>query len=1163
MHRKVIFIGLITGIFSIQNLAFADLRAAWNFEDQAPGGVTADVSGFSPAMNATGQGTYSVVYDNSRNSYVLDPTAGAFDANGNPVNTGGFLANSLSKTQGEWPACTLSLWVKPKASQNGSFNAAVNEQTKFITGRINFTGIRMLSLNSGCQFWNAMLNPPADLVHMFVWQGSAWDPCDPSWNNTGPWHHLLLTFDSNLWNVYVDGVKFPMTDPNFIGHKQIGYNTGQWGISWHLSSNNGKSAWMVDDVAWFNGYIDDANVIALYNGTKTIYNVTAKEVSLPLSTSPPPADKLLFEYRMDEAVGSSILKDYSQNAGPRILLADGTGIPNPGIIDDPDRFRVLQMNYTSYRGDRAAIKQSANNFFTPTDKATMTWWANTIAYGDRGGWMVSQTGNGIRMERHFNEIKSWLTLETATFEGGGITDLAPEGGHNWLNDNEWHFFAIVFDSNCPPWYLRDDPNSWRIPYGAAEPNGAPKNVQMAVGEVYMDGVMINRWPNNDPNTRKHCGRLVGGEQDMWLLDGAGSAGPGLTGMIDDVRKYNAALTPEQVRYIYQTTQHVSDGIFVDTAYSEAPSNDPNKPGVVTVDQDIRWNPGKAASDHEIWFGTEGAMANQGTQARNSSSFDPAGDLLLDTVYEWKVNESNGASSWPAAGSWKFKTVNYLMLEDFETYTSDTTLRAVWKVTGTLCAGNPTLVDNSALPAERSVYHGAQAVKMSNIDLTASPYRAMYYKTLSTSINLSSANQNIKAFRVAFKGSALNKATSVCAYLKDSSNQVALINNPDGSATIRAGWTEWNVPLSEFTAANPSLNLASIKEYGVGVGTGTSVAGFTGGSMWFDDIRVFQPRCSATANKADVNGDCKVDIEDVNKIAFDWLDNGLIVGGGKLVALWRFEDGAGSSTAAEASSYSPTANGVVANASAPLGKIAATVPADDPNRGVSLWQCDTGFPQSYVNCDVDSGKNADKYKFAGGATISVWVRPKANPSPDRDNTIIGGNNGPGFVFLANSNKLRFHCGSFASFSAVDSPSVLPTLTWTHIAGVYAPADVNGPTVRLYINGNKVAEQFCIPNPGAKVINGFKIGNGNGKDTYGLKGKIDDVAMYNRALTTAEIRAVKNATTQPGFVVSTQSPLYGTIDSVGNVYKEAIGTDFVNFKDYSIVADKWLENPSLWP
>ena len=77
-------------------------------------------------------------------------------------------------------------------------------------------------------------------------------------------------------------------------------------------------------------------------------------------------------------------------------------------------------------------------------------------------------------------------------------------------------------------------------------------------------------------------------------------------------------------------------------------------------------------------------------------------------------------------------------------------------------------------------------------------------------------------------------------------------------------------------------------------------------------------------------------------------------------------------------------------------------------------------------------------------------------------------------------------------------MIPTGTWTHIAGTY-----DGANLRLYVNGVLVKTQartgtiFSSPNP-------LYIG-GKGSQFSGL---IDEVRVYNRALSAAEINTDKN-------------------------------------------------------
>lgn len=85
--------------------------------------------------------------------------------------------------------------------------------------------------------------------------------------------------------------------------------------------------------------------------------------------------------------------------------------------------------------------------------------------------------------------------------------------------------------------------------------------------------------------------------------------------------------------------------------------------------------------------------------------------------------------------------------------------------------------------------------------------------------------------------------------------------------------------------------------------------------------------------------------------------------------------------------------------------------------------------------------------------------------------------------------------------VYAPAVLAINTWTHVAGTW-----DGTTERLYINGVQVA---------SSAANGTLQVNANpvriGGNTYGtefFKGRIDEVRIYNRALTASEIITDKN-------------------------------------------------------
>ncbi|MGD9996483.1 MAG: LamG domain-containing protein [Ilumatobacteraceae bacterium] len=94
-----------------------------------------------------------------------------------------------------------------------------------------------------------------------------------------------------------------------------------------------------------------------------------------------------------------------------------------------------------------------------------------------------------------------------------------------------------------------------------------------------------------------------------------------------------------------------------------------------------------------------------------------------------------------------------------------------------------------------------------------------------------------------------------------------------------------------------------------------------------------------------------------------------------------------------------------------------------------------------------------------------------------------------------------CTSSSAWKYLDSTTALPRNTWTHVASTY-----NGSTLTVWINGKKA---------GSRSVTGTTCNNNNplavGAKNYPAKGlleaffdgQIDEVRIYNRALSASEI------------------------------------------------------------
>ena len=151
--------------------------------------------------------------------------------------------------------------------------------------------------------------------------------------------------------------------------------------------------------------------------------------------------------------------------------------------------------------------------------------------------------------------------------------------------------------------------------------------------------------------------------------------------------------------------------------------------------------------------------------------------------------------------------------------------------------------------------------------------------------------------------------------------------------------------------------------------------------------------------------------------------------------------------------------------------------------------------NYINC----GKNKS-FSAANAITIEAWVY-------SRNNTDYSGIVDYRFVFADNkgarlmywhAEKTKLFLGNGTAKCEVVSNDTPPINEWIYIVGTW-----DGTTIKLYINGVKQTDETAFTGPILIDLDlAVLIGKQGG---FYFDGVIDEVAIYNRAKTPAEIKA----------------------------------------------------------
>jgi len=476
---------------------------------------------------------------------------------------------------------------------------------------------------------------------------------------------------------------------------------------------------------------------------------------------------------------------------------------------------------------------------------------------------------------------------------------------------------------------------------------------------------------------------------------------------------------------------------------------------VAIDAVVNWRPGREAAKHQVYLGTDpNALSLTKTVTSHRLDLGPLG-LQYGTTYYWRVNEVNDAAT-PASWEgdvWSFSIPDYFVVDDFEGY-NDRCNRVffAWAdgygysassdcgVEGSTGNGTGSTVGNASPP------FAERTIVHGGQQAMPMAYDNTSGKGYSEAIRTFDVAQDwtkggVKTLVLWFYGASDNGAGQL--YVKI--NNVRVDYKGAAAAITLPMWRQWNVDLTSVSS------LQAVKTLTIGV------SGSGKGVLYIDDILLYR-------------------VAPVVVVAAD-------PGTASLAAYYPLD---GSVNDASGHGYQGTAMGNQTYVAAPAGRGQAIQLngtndyVDLPTLGTLISTLSSATVTAWVNCSYAGTQYERVFDFGTGTTNYMFLSARqVGTTPE----VFG-------ILKAGGTEVR-----------CTAPRPMGT-GWHHLA---IAIDSVTMTMSLYLDGTAVATNTTTTLPkdlGKTTQNWLGRSQWTGDSYYA--GLLDEVRIYNRALTAGEVR-----------------------------------------------------------
>jgi len=484
---------------------------------------------------------------------------------------------------------------------------------------------------------------------------------------------------------------------------------------------------------------------------------------------------------------------------------------------------------------------------------------------------------------------------------------------------------------------------------------------------------------------------------------------------------------------------------------------------VDVDVTLGWRAGRQAATHDVYMSADEQAVIDGTAPVTVVTEASHGPLSLDlgSTYYWRIDEVNDTET---PTTWQgdvvsFSTQEFLVVDDFESYNDveagqegSNLIYLTWVDGFDNPSANGSTIGYTELfqpTMESDIVHGGEQSVPLLYDNSVASVSEVTVNTADLAIGGDWTKGGAITLGLWFHGAAGNTGQ---LYVKV--NGVKVPYDGDIANLAAAVWQPWNVDLTAL-----GVNLQAVTTLAIGIeGNGT------GGILYLDDIRLYAyARQLVTPMAPDPAG---------------------------LMVQYELEGNANDSTG--------TAHGTPTGGLFVAGKF---------GQAVSLAG----------NEHVDCG-NPSQLDFGTSSwSISAWI---TMPAPTTDNMNIfsnGGDSAGGIRYMLGVSETDDHKACLTLDDNVTKVQSTSSVTvddgqWYHIVGIR-----DGGSLRIYVNGFQDGDDVALPDgydlSGTSQANAY-IGAGWNYETSLVQkffaGVIDEVRVYNYALSSAEVRSLTGAT-----------------------------------------------------